>query len=1415
MKVAEAKPIATPAKAQTSFFNKGAEPSFFNGSVQRQPFFKKDNIESNIQTKLRVGQVNDSFEKEADNTADKVLQKLSNQKSSFGNQKIPIDHKISAYVQRKCDSCESEKKVQMKAEVRYTEAKFEEEKLRLKVDDTSNKKLSEDTLQRKCTDCEKELTKNTDDIESGLSASKDTGRPMSGPILKQMESSFGADFSSVRIHDNNLAIQMCSKLNAQAFAHGNDIYFNTGKYDPNSSTGIHLLAHELTHVIQQRGIKEKQVQLKGSHVNTLATPVAIAEPVISRKLEEEEDGFLLEAAKDGLWAILREASPEIHDIFRYKGFINWAKDKISSFISNTVNSLSAPIRLGATVLNILRANFDQFKVWLASAVERLKQGDCTPFSEATQFITNILEGIAGPVLEKIKEFLRPIKAFIDMVWNDFGKPLWEFISRVFGNIWDSIKWVADKIWNHIKSIISVYADIWHWFARAIGFEGDDQDSLWEQVKRKVLDLWNFIKQKLEPYKTQLMVLAGIILLLSPAGPFIIAGAALTGILFLASKVRHYLNDRQAIIRERGYVNGVLIPALNNQMKSLANFLKAKANMILASLRGCLIALQSISQDMGEIALSALNSIVNWLTDKFTIMTVWAEVQLSLLVTMMDAAFNRIKQILHPITVILRKVGLALADYYKLPFLVLDTLFHKIPKCIRDRIIAFMVKYVFKHIPILREVKDVEGAWAKMQKKAIKLIEMVFVHGDLMGALWEVFNLLLEALKFPKELAVKVFNKTFDVFDTIIEQPKVFFVNMLTTAKLGLIGFFERKWFHLKEGFTAWLFDAVKGSPIYIPRAFSFSEIFKMLGSLFSVGMEKVYKSIEKKRGAELAAKVRRWLGYISRGAAMAWSWVKALHENSLDETIDMIKAKGAELLQVLTDSVIDWIVSNIIAKVSAKLITMLDPTGVMAVVNSIVAFYNAVETAIEKAREILQLVENVLDNVADVMAGAFTKSAQMFEIGLQRAIPLFLEFLANQVSMGKIGKKIREMAKEAEKWIDEKIDWLVDRLLAAGDWLVQMGRSAINTVAGWLGLREEFTTENESHSIYFEGRDDNAELMVASEVMTMRKLFELKTEEINGLTGPNKNTKATALDHAKRIYNQIKRIQTTLKTTTDTEAKVRLEADMNKNFKELVPYLIVIGVSKGQGIPETKVTFNSKNGKAGTVIADPLTKKSGNTTGSRPSVNPAGWREHIMTIPGYERDYVRLHLLNDHLHGPGNEPLNLTPGRKSENTSMEQQAETPAWRLMIDNAVLWYEAEITSYRSNPGFEYFAEGVRISYGLKEKGADGEWRRVGQTSYNNTFSITEPDSIGNREMVPTIDTMPGRHWDVMAETTSSANTPSREVFRQLVNGRSSMPGGRFKNWNTFINSDPFKLAEKSSPGLQVWFQDAIAQNKVRNI
>ena len=54
----------------------------------------------------------------------------------------------------------------------------------------------------------------------------------------------------------------------------------------------------------------------------------------------------------------------------------------------------------------------------------------------------------------------------------------------------------------------------------------------------------------------------------------------------------------------------------------------------------------------------------------------------------------------------------------------------------------------------------------------------------------------------------------------------------------------------------------------------------------------------------------------------------------------------------------DWIMTEIIEKVTVKLISMLDPTGVMAVINSCIAFFNAVQSAIEYIREILQIIDS-------------------------------------------------------------------------------------------------------------------------------------------------------------------------------------------------------------------------------------------------------------------------------------------------------------------------------------------------------------------------------------------------------------------------------------------------------------------------
>ncbi len=83
--------------------------------------------------------------------------------------------------------------------------------------------------------------------------------------MAEMSNSFGVDFSHVNVHTNNEAVGMNRELGAQAFTHGSDIYFNSGKYNPETSTGKHLLAHELTHVVQQGNGIQKKIQRKMVH----------------------------------------------------------------------------------------------------------------------------------------------------------------------------------------------------------------------------------------------------------------------------------------------------------------------------------------------------------------------------------------------------------------------------------------------------------------------------------------------------------------------------------------------------------------------------------------------------------------------------------------------------------------------------------------------------------------------------------------------------------------------------------------------------------------------------------------------------------------------------------------------------------------------------------------------------------------------------------------------------------------------------------------------------------------------------------------------------------------------------------------------------------------------------------------------
>ena len=158
----------------------------------------------NIQRKVSIGALNGPLEHEADSMADKVM-------------RMPEPNVI----QRKCAHCEEEEKAQ--------------------------RKPSESFIQKKSS----ETNGVSYTVANTIQSTKGSGNALPEATKSFMESKFGANFSDVKIHTGNYASQLSKELNAQAFTVGNDIYFNEGKYAPESSGGKHLLAHELTHTLQQ------------------------------------------------------------------------------------------------------------------------------------------------------------------------------------------------------------------------------------------------------------------------------------------------------------------------------------------------------------------------------------------------------------------------------------------------------------------------------------------------------------------------------------------------------------------------------------------------------------------------------------------------------------------------------------------------------------------------------------------------------------------------------------------------------------------------------------------------------------------------------------------------------------------------------------------------------------------------------------------------------------------------------------------------------------------------------------------------------------------------------------------------------------------------------------------------------------
>ncbi|MCG8353897.1 MAG: DUF4157 domain-containing protein [Chloroflexales bacterium] len=239
-----------------------------------------------IQPKLTVGRAGDKYEQEADQVARQVtaptapeLEEEEQTRMKPAIQRLEEDEEEKAQIQLASPTTgmEDEEAVQPQAAVSTTETTEDDEQIMSQSDTRPGMEEKDEgaIVQRQA--APQPVAPEEEDkqpiqmkaqagstggevgptMESDIRQAQRGGQPLPEDVQTSMGQKFGADFSGVKIHRDKRADMLNRSLNSRAFTTGQNIFFKRGEYNPGTSGGRELLAHELTHVVQQRGNLQK------------------------------------------------------------------------------------------------------------------------------------------------------------------------------------------------------------------------------------------------------------------------------------------------------------------------------------------------------------------------------------------------------------------------------------------------------------------------------------------------------------------------------------------------------------------------------------------------------------------------------------------------------------------------------------------------------------------------------------------------------------------------------------------------------------------------------------------------------------------------------------------------------------------------------------------------------------------------------------------------------------------------------------------------------------------------------------------------------------------------------------------------------------------------------------------------------
>jgi hypothetical protein len=192
-----------------------------------------------VQAKLTIGEPGDKYEQEADRVASQVVKQINSPDAASSSQ--------GQSVQRQEEPVEELQAKPSISDLQRSPLPLEVQRVGMPEGEELQAKS---ILQRR-----EAITggEASTDLDTAINSARGGGQPLDAGLQRSMGQAMGADFSGVKVHTDAKSDQLNQSIQAKAFTTGQDVFFRQGAYEPGSRGGQELIAHELTHVVQQKG----------------------------------------------------------------------------------------------------------------------------------------------------------------------------------------------------------------------------------------------------------------------------------------------------------------------------------------------------------------------------------------------------------------------------------------------------------------------------------------------------------------------------------------------------------------------------------------------------------------------------------------------------------------------------------------------------------------------------------------------------------------------------------------------------------------------------------------------------------------------------------------------------------------------------------------------------------------------------------------------------------------------------------------------------------------------------------------------------------------------------------------------------------------------------------------------------------